>query len=695
MSSEEKKTRKADWERGPAEEKTSSAAGRGSSWGSRLDDEDPDELDDLGMQVWEEFQDEEELTGFEDGPEENPPRMEEDVVGGNSDEGENSRDDGENPRVKIAGEEKQNPAEDASDEEIPESGDGADGDGDNSRDSQEIFELEDDLEDKISLAMEKIVQDAMGGSMDEDEEVEDTASHRGDSGKEEEREEAHSERRQNRRARPDQFAYVPVEDGEMPVPGRKSGKKHKGLRITGIVAAMLVVAAGCAYAGVSYYYADKFFEGTTINGIDCSGMTPYEVEQAIARQVENYSIEVDSRNLEPQRIDGSQINYRYLSSGDILKLLKHQRPWQWVLGYFQPVTYTAAENITFDRSMLQSEILALNCAKDENQVEPEDAYVTFKDTQFEIVPETEGSKLDLRSAYQLLDKAISDKQTAMDFTAEPEAYVQAAVTREDPDLKATVNACNNFTRTKITYVFGDETVILDGSTIKDWLQFDDKGQYVRNEASFKQHISEYVAQLAANYDTVGTEREFYTTSGRTVYVYGSAYGWKIDKEAEEAQLFQEIQSGAQVQREPIYSMTANARGRNDLGNTYIEVDLSDQHMYYYQNGQIIFDSPIVSGLMSDPTRQTPPGIFTLYSKSSPDVLRGQQKPDGTLEYETHVDYWMPFNGGIGFHDANWQPYFGGDRYLEGGSHGCINLPPSNAAVLYDIIQYGVPIVCFY
>ena len=50
-----------------------------------------------------------------------------------------------------------------------------------------------------------------------------------------------------------------------------------------------------------------------------------------------------------------------------------------------------------------------------------------------------------------------------------------------------------------------------------------------------------VAQLAADHDTVGTERQFQTTSGRTVYVYGSAYGWKIDQDKEVAQLMQEIQ----------------------------------------------------------------------------------------------------------------------------------------------------------
>lgn len=158
---------------------------------------------------------------------------------------------------------------------------------------------------------------------------------------------------------------------------------------------------------------------------------------------------------------------------------------------------------------------------------------------------------------------------------------------------------------------------------------------------------------------------------------------------------QEIQSGTQTTREPVYSMRANAHGINDLGDTYIEVDLTEQYMWYYQNGNIIFQSEIVSGLPGDPDRKIPPGIFTLNSKSSPSVLRGEMTANGTYSYEQPVTYWMPFNGGIGFHDADWQPYFGGDRYLTGGSHECINLPPENAGQLYSLIQYDVPIICFY
>ncbi|MDY5022956.1 MAG: L,D-transpeptidase family protein [Blautia sp.] len=498
-----------------------------------------------------------------------------------------------------------------------------------------------------------------------------------------------------RSARPRKITYVPIEEDEMVLPPHPQKKKHKGLKIAGIFAAMLFTAAAAAYAGISYYYSDKFFEGTVINGIDCSGMTAYEVENEIAGAVDDYSIQVLSRGQEPQSISGSSIDYHYASDGTVLKLLKQQKPYEWIKGYFQVKSTTTAVNTTFDKTLLQSQVKALNCAQEENQVAPENAYVAFQDNQFEIIPETEGSELKVKQAYQVLDEAISQSQTSVDFTSNPDVYESADVTSSDPALQSTLEAYNNFARASITYTFGDQTVTLDGNTIRNWLQFDEKGQLLQDDTTFEQNIAQYVAELAAQYDTVGTEREFHTTNGRTVYVYGSAYGWQIDQVSEIAQLKSEIQAGAQVTRDPIYSMTANSHGYNDFGNTYIEVDLSDQHMYYYQDGALIFDSDIVSGLMSEPDRQTPSGIYTLYYKKSPDVLRGAQRPDGTYEYETNVTYWMPFNGGIGFHDATWQPYFGGDAYLVNGSHGCINLPYDSAAELYQIIQYNVPIICFY
>ena len=76
------------------------------------------------------------------------------------------------------------------------------------------------------------------------------------------------------------------------------------------------------------------------------------------------------------------------------------------------------------------------------------------------------------------------------------------------------------------------------------------------------------------------------------------------------------------------------------------------------------------------------------------ILRGDKLPNGRYSYQSHVDYWMPFNGGIGPHDASWRDTFGGDIYINSGSHGCINLPLEAAEKIYGIINNEMPIIVY-
>jgi hypothetical protein len=56
---------------------------------------------------------------------------------------------------------------------------------------------------------------------------------------------------------------------------------------------------------------------------------------------------------------------------------------------------------------------------------------------------------------------------------------------------------------------------------------------------------------------------------------------------------------------------------------------------------------------------------------------------------------MPFNGGIGIHDATWQPRFGYDRYLRNGSHGCINVSLESAATIFGYVEAGFPVIVYH
>lgn len=120
----------------------------------------------------------------------------------------------------------------------------------------------------------------------------------------------------------------------------------------------------------------------------------------------------------------------------------------------------------------------------------------------------------------------------------------------------------------------------------------------------------------------------------------------------------------------------------ELNNKYIVVDISSQTINVFNNEKKIMKSNVVTGKTSTPTYL---GDYQIYSKQLNRVLEG---PD----YSTPVKYWMAFNGGEGFHDASWRSKFGGDIYINNGSHGCVNLPSNIAKKLYDEVSIGTKVL---
>ena len=167
-------------------------------------------------------------------------------------------------------------------------------------------------------------------------------------------------------------------------------------------------------------------------------------------------------------------------------------------------------------------------------------------------------------------------------------------------------------------------------------------------------VKEYVQSLAAKYDTKGKERTFTSASGNSVTVSGGSYGWKIDQEAEYNALIANIQKAETVTREPNYSSRAASHDGNDVGNTYAEVNLTTQHMYYVKDGHIALETDVVTG---NPNKgnATPTGVYSLAYKAKDQTLKGTKNQTN-------------------------------------GSHGCVNMPPEMAGKLFELISAGAPVV---
>lgn len=165
-----------------------------------------------------------------------------------------------------------------------------------------------------------------------------------------------------------------------------------------------------------------------------------------------------------------------------------------------------------------------------------------------------------------------------------------------------------------------------------------------------------------------------------------AYGWWMNRSAETEELTEQIKRGRSGERTPVYRAQAAQYGENDIGDSYVEIDLTSQHLWVYKEGKLVEETDFVSGNVSR-GYNTPVGIYSITYKERNATLRG-------ANYASHVDYWMPFNGNVGMHDASWRSSFGEDIYLRGGSHGCVNLPVKKAEVIYEYVEQGEPVIVY-
>jgi len=470
-------------------------------------------------------------------------------------------------------------------------------------------------------------------------------------------------------------------------------KSRKKAVIAGSVCLVLVLAVFGAYAGGIVYYQSHFFPNTSINGMDCGNMDASEVVTMLDSQINDYVLEVTGRDCGTGeagailgKIQPADIHLTFDGTSKAVEaFLDSQEPFYWVSAYFgKGNAYFMEQEITYDPEMLKSTITAWDACKKENMLKPQDAYISgYSETAhcYEIMPETDGAELDVDKLVQLAGGAVSRRERTLDVEGQ-ECYVEAAVKQDDKSLTDVVDTINSWLSTKITYDWNGTEVILDYETLKDWVSIEE-GKPVLDE----EQVAEFVKAQAKQYDTYGKKRTFTTTLGVELTLPSGYYGWKTDRESEKGELIELIYQGAVADREPVYSDTAMQKGMDDIGDSYVEVDITHQHVYLYKEGELVLETDCVTGNTSL-DRATPEGVFCIAYRQKNAVLRGR-------DYETPVTYWMPFYGNYGMHDAYWRKAFGGNIYKTNGSRGCVNLPPAIAEEMFDNVRKGFPVICYY
>lgn len=452
-----------------------------------------------------------------------------------------------------------------------------------------------------------------------------------------------------------------------------------------------LLAAGSLSLTV-YAEENTFVQGTTVNGLGISGMTVEEASAHIGNfYSKEYKLTIKERNNMTETIQGKDIGFTIgLPEDSLAEILEKENAAGRAFGPDAGNSYRIQLQNTFDSEALESRIQGLTCISGSSIVITEDAHVSEYEEgkPFTIVPEVKGNHVDPEKVAQAVRDAVAAGDREVDLEAAG-CYYPIKVTAGDENLKNLCDTMNRCREMEITYTFGENQEVVGASTICSWLTGTADGEIQLD----REKVAAYVAELAGRHDTAGTVRSFRAADGRETSVSG-AYGWKIDQAAELEALIAAVRTGQSQSREPQYASAAALHGELEWGQTYVEVDLTNQHVYMVKDGAIVWDAPCVTGNESK-GHNTPAGIYTLTYKQRDRVLRGAKRADGSYEYESPVSYWMPFNGGIGLHDANWRGSFGGTIYKTNGSHGCVNLPPQKTAALYELVYQGIPVICYH
>lgn len=429
-----------------------------------------------------------------------------------------------------------------------------------------------------------------------------------------------------------------------------------------------------------FYMYDKFLPNTQIGDIDVSLKTLQESKELIREKITgNYILQINGINGEKCHITGKEIGLNMKT--ELESFLNSQNKWNWFLRLSKEETYPLEYEIIFDEKLLDEKIKTCVFYQDEYMRLPEDAYISeyIPEKGYEIIPETKGSMLIKEKASKEIKEAVRNLQTSFSLE-ESGCYESARITKDSDVLKKELERKKKAVSASITYDFGSERITLTPDVYHEWLDFSGEEISIDEEKA-----KMYIEELIKKTDTAYTDREFKTSSGKVVTVTGP-YGYRMAPNDERVQLIQDILSGEDIVRKPVYTREGATREGNDYGNTYVEIDLTAQKVYLYVDGELVKSSDCVTGNVSK-GHTTPPGIYPMTYKDKDAVLRGPG-------YASPVKFWMPFNGGIGLHDASWRSTFGGTIYKTNGSHGCVNLPYDMAKTIYENAYTGMPVICY-
>ncbi len=454
-------------------------------------------------------------------------------------------------------------------------------------------------------------------------------------------------------------------------------------KVIGNIFIIVLGLAAIGYLAMAYFSQFYYFPGSRINNVDCGMETPVYAEKMIKENPADYKLELQFRDGK-QTITGKNVGlvYDYFTELDSIRL--KQNPFLWFMS-LNGRDYKVEKKLSFKDELLDRTLDGFSQLKAENMIAPENPVIEMNDEGVVVATVKEAGTTieDVDKLRDRIKEAITKGETKINVDEEG-FYKLPEYPVDSYKVQGCLDYCNTVANLKIYYMYGDTEIPFTRRQLYDTIVINE----TYGTAISKSAVEDVLNRYSWLNDTYDKDRVFRNHDGKYINVHGEYYGWQINIEEETELLYSDLIHQRNVSRKPIFSNegTVYSTEKEDIGDTYVEVNLARQHVYIYQNGKMTMDSDCVTGCVNR-GNATPPGLYYIYYKQSPSLLTGGETP-------VWVDYWMPFNRGIGLHDASWRWKFGEDIYISNGSHGCVNLPHAFARDVYMALDAGTPVVVY-
>ncbi len=470
-------------------------------------------------------------------------------------------------------------------------------------------------------------------------------------------------------------------------------ENEKAVRTTKTIVLSVIGLFLLAYFGMAVFYATHFSCNLYANNLHLTGMEVKEANDYLLEHEDNsYTLVIAENGNQIATLSDQDIQSEYDYTSELQKMKSEESALVWFPYLTYERRYSVKPELKYDRDTAMKSILSLEPV--ESLSDRHDSFVQIAKTNtdgYRLVSPKDNQPDKQKLANLILSK-VEDGVTYMDL-ANADYSVETEYSKDQQETIELFEKINDYQNTDIIFEDHGRRMPLDRKTIAGFLKKDVSGNFVTDADGRPmfddEKIEECAKEVAEAFTTEGSKIYWNKYKGGTVSINAGCFGKTVDTEALTERIRDLLVNGKDYCGPPDYLAKENADpdAPEEIGDTWIEVDMTAQKLYYIKDGRLFLTSDVVTGCKGR-GNDTPRSMEYIYFMQKNRVLVG---PD----YRTPVKFWMAFNNHVGLHDADWRSAFGGEIYKSSGSHGCVNLPPDFAAKLYENAYVGLPVITYY